>query len=205
MRKRRIQGVIFDYGFTLSSELYFNVAPEGIEGWRTAIQREVFDRPEVVRAWMVGEIGLTEIAGIVSETVDVERGEVLDHLRQGCECLSENQAVKDLAVRLKEAGIPIGLVTANFDVFNTVVVPAHGYDQLFDVIVNSCDYGTVDKRLLWPVAFAEMGNAIGYHNTLLIEDGERELNMYREMGGQAIEYREDEELLGELIEYEFVV
>ena len=153
---------------------------------------------------MRGEIGLNTIARLIAEHLTYSPDALLRTMKLGCTRLRENAAVKKLAANLKKQGIPIALVTANFDVFSEVVVPAHRYDELFDVIINSSDYGTTDKRQLWPIAFARMGSELGYHNTLLIEDGDKEPQVFRDCGGKAIQYVGDDQLRKELVWYSFV-
>jgi len=42
------------------------------------------------------------------------------------------------------------------DAFTRVVVPAHGFERVFDVVVNSADYGTEDKNALCEIAFGQL-------------------------------------------------
>ena len=186
-----INAAIFDYGFTLVSEHYFNRVHLRIPRWHEIIQEAIFADRTVSDDWMRGKIGLRDIADILREWTGEDSDSLLACLKDGCRNLRENLGVIKFARRLKADSVPIALVTGNFDVFNEVVVPAHGYDKLFDVIINSCDYGETDKRALWPLAFARLGGHIGYHNSLLIEDTENELRMFREAGGHAIKYVDD--------------
>jgi len=187
----KIRAVIFDYGFTISAEYYFNVPHPRIPKWRELIQQYIFEDPGVTRKWMEGRIGLDNIATIIEQETNEQSGSILACLRAGCQRLRENKAVIRFAKTLKAKGIRIGLVTVNFDVFNEVIVPGHKYDDLFDVIVNSCDWGEIDKRNLWPIAFERLGEDINYGNSLLIDDGERETNLFRAAGGLAIRYTDD--------------
>ena len=77
------------------------------------------------------------------------------------------------------------------DVFNRFIRPNHKLDELFPVIINSCDYGELDKSKLWPLAFAGLGFQIGYANSLLIEDSLANVKLFRALGGQAYQYSED--------------
>ena len=111
----------------------------------------------------------------------------------GCQNLAFNQAVWDFAVAQKEEGRKTALVTANMDVFSTIVVPAHNLEKVFDIILNTFDYKELRKERLWPVAFERLDAEIGYHNSLLIEDGEQEPTKFRELGGWAYQYHNDEQ------------
>ncbi len=60
------------------------------------------------------------------------------------------------------------------------------------MIINSSDYGEIDKRVLWPIAFKALGDDIHYGNSLLIEDGSKEPELFRGCGGFAYRYTNDE-------------
>jgi len=196
-----IDAVIFDYGFTISSEHYFNVPHPRIFRWHELIQESVFGDERVSRAWMKGEISLHDIARVIQEKTGEEHTSILAYLRDGCRNLKENRAVVKFAKQLRMNRVPIGLVTANFDVFNEVIVPEHRYSELFDVIINSCDYGVIDKRVLWPIAFKRLGSHIDYENTLLIEDGEKEPQQFRDAGGNANQYVDEAIFTEEIMRY----
>ena len=186
-----IEAVIFDYGFTLSSAHYFNVPHPRIPQWSELIQETVFADERVCRAWMKGEIHLPDIARLIQKKTGEEPASILACLKDGCRDLRENQAVVGFAQQLRRNRVPMALVTANFDVFNEVIVPEHRYNDLFDVIINSCDYGEIDKRVLWPLAFQQLGPHIEYANSLLIEDGKENPQQFRKAGGYAIEYSDE--------------
>ena len=60
-----------------------------------------------------------------------------------------------------------------------------------DVIINSADHGTTDKRRLWPIAFRFLGNGADYANSFLIEDGDKSPEQFMQAGGKAYQYRDD--------------
>jgi hypothetical protein len=184
--------VVFDFGGTLSSDLYFNVIPPDVDDWHPTITREIFEKPEIVGPWMCGDLSLLDISEVLAAHMDYSPTELHDILRQGCRRLSFNQPVYNLAVRLAAADVKTALVTGNFDVFSDVIVPEHDLDSLFDAIVNSSDHGTYEKIDLWPVAFERFGFGVGYENSLLIEDTEYEIAHFRERGGTAHRYIDDE-------------
>ena len=193
-----IRCVVFDYGFSLSSGLYFNVSPPGMTDWEERVQRAVFrgNDDTITGPWMRGEIGLVEIAGLLAREIGLDAEEVLWYLRQGCTDLGFNEAVYEFARRVHCSPLKSALVTANMDVFSDVVVPSHGLDDLFDVIVNSADVGTCDKTVLWPLAFNSLGCGISYRDSLLIEDGEKNPAAFRKLGGMAHQYLGEGEFCG---------
>ncbi len=188
----KIKCIVFDFGFTLSSDYYFNVIPQGIPQWFDIIQREIFGDPSIVDPWMRGESTTLDIAGVLSKHFPLDIPTIAKTMEIGCQHLNINRAVWDFAAAQKAAGRKTALVTVNLDVFTKVVVPAHGLDQLFDVVLNSSDYHEIRKEFLWPIAFERLGGGIGYANSLLIEDGETQPALFRALGGQACRYFNDE-------------
>jgi len=187
----RIKCVIFDYGYTLSPENYFKVSPPQTPQWHEIIQEHIFHDPAVVIPWMKGEITSLDVAHILSQYIPLDGSTILSTMEEGCRELAFNPAVWILALKQKLAGRQIALVTANMDVFTKVVVPAHKLDRIFDVIVNSADFHEIRKEFLWPIAFDQLDDGIGYTNSLLIEDGESEAVRFRQLGGLAYQYSTD--------------
>jgi hypothetical protein len=187
----QIKCVIFDSGFTLMSDYYFKISPPGIPQWFDIIQKEIFGDPSIADPWMRGELATLDIAGVLSRHIPLDIPTIAATMERGCQHLSFNQVVWDFAVVQKASGRKTALVTGNYDVFTKVVVPAHGLDQLFDVILNSSDYHEIRKEILWPIAFERLGGGIGYANSLLIEDGESQPALFRSHGGFAYQYHND--------------
>jgi hypothetical protein len=178
-------------GFTLSPDYYFKISPPGCPHWHEIIQKHIFGEPAIITPWLKGELTTLDIAGILSEYFPLDIPTIAATMEEGCRHLNFNPAVWDFAVAQKRAGRKTALVTANMDVFSKVVVPAHGLDQLFDVILNTADFHEIRKEFLWPVAFQRLGEDIGYANSLLIEDEKSEPAKFRELGGQAHQYSTD--------------
>jgi FMN phosphatase YigB (HAD superfamily) len=201
----KINAVIFDYGFTLSSEYYFNVKHHGIPNWFDIIQEVIFSNEEFVKLWITGKRKLIDVAEMLHCVTHIDTGDILECLKDGCKKLKENAAVINFAKKLKLHSIPIALVTGNFDVFTEIVAPFHGYDKLFDSIINTADYGETDKLKLWPIAFGKLNMEIDYKNTLLIEDTIKEIGNFKRMGGHAIQYTSDNQLIEELMKINHLI
>jgi hypothetical protein len=188
---RKIKCIVFDFGFTLSSDYYFNVIPPGIPEWHNVIQKVVFGDPSIVVPWMKGELTSLDIAGILSRHIALDIPTIFATMEKGCQNLGFNPSVWDFAFAQKNTDRKTALVTDNMDVFTKVVVPAHHLDQLFDVILNSSDFHEIRKEVLWPIAFNRLGGGVGYANSLLIEDGEPEPALFRALGGYSYQYSND--------------
>ncbi len=188
---RRIRCVVFDYGFTLSPDFYFKISPPNHPEWHPVIQERIFHDPSITIPWMKGELTTREVAAIVGRYIPLDTETILKTMEEGCKELAFNPEVWLFALRQRLSGRKIALVTDNMDVFTNVVVPAHKLDRIFDVVVNSADHHEIDKKVLWPIAFEKLGDGIGYENSLLIEDGEKEPAMFRLLGGYAHQYKDE--------------
>ena len=186
-----IRCVVFDFGFTLSSDLYFTLAPPEYPHWCSVIQQCVFEQRPIVNAWMRGELTLDDIAQIVADHIALPLLVIVETMKRGCMSMRFNAAVWEFACAQRAQGRKTALVTANMDVFSEVVVPAHGLDRVFDVILNTADYRELRKEVLWDRAFDMLGDGLGYTNSLLIEDGPAEPARFQARGGYAYQYTDD--------------
>lgn len=187
--------IIFDFGFTLSPDLYFKVSPPECPDWQPLIQQHIFRNDRLVDDWMRATLTLWDIARKLAPIVGMDASRIVKFLELGCRDLVFNEAVLNFAIRQRELGRKTAIVTGNMDVFSKVVVPCHKLDVKFDVIINSFDYQEIDKVVLWPKAFDLLGNGIGYGQSLLIEDGEQNVRKFRANGGHAYQYRNDEDFV----------
>lgn len=187
-----IECVVFDFGFTLSSDLYFKKAPPECPDWQPLIQKHIFSNHDLIDLWMSAVVTLRDIAEELAPIVDMEVPRVVEFLKLGCEDLNFNEAVLMFAIAQRERGRKTAIVTNNMDVFTEIVRPCHNLDDKFDIVINSFDYHEIDKSVLWAKAFELLGNGIGYSQSLLIEDGEKNVAKFRRNGGYAYQYKNDE-------------
>ena len=186
----RIKSVVLDFGGTLSSDQYFKLlGPQALKYVDLIMSGK--DNPHIVQGWLKGVLTSKDVAAYLSKRVHLRPDEIHSALRAGCKQIVLNPAVWDLAQRQHALGRKTALVTANFDVFTDVIVPARGLHSVFDAIVNSSDYGSPDKEVLWPIAFEMLGAGYGYSASLLIEDTAHEVRRFRARGGAAYQYTGD--------------
>jgi len=187
---KRIRSVIFDFAYTLCSELYFK--PLGQDAL-DLIDRLIFGDSSTRWAdpWMTGELTSRDIAAYLSEHLHESEDEILSALRLGCSNLTFNPAVYSFALQQRRNGRKTALVTGNVDVFTEVVVPCHGLNGVFDVVLNTADHGTRDKGVLWRRAFRAFGPEYDFQSSLLIEDGSKWVSLFESLGGWAYRYEED--------------
>jgi FMN phosphatase YigB (HAD superfamily) len=185
--------IVFDYANTLSSDLYFQTCPEGFPAWRALFEKHVFSDPRILSDWCKGVLKKHDIARLISPHAGMPVATVLAEMNNSCKELHFNPAVWQLAEAQQIGGHKTVLVTINIDVFSDFIVPFYQLDGLFDVIVNSSDYGTDNKLVLWHIAFEQLGDGITYDNSLLIDDSPKWTTAFANKGGNAFLYRNDAE------------
>jgi FMN phosphatase YigB (HAD superfamily) len=194
---KSIKCVIFDFGSTLSSASYFTCYPEQFKDrdeWNQYLQQMFFSSSNdesLFSKWKVGDIDKYKVAAVIAADLKVESSYILSLLEEGCRGLTVNPNVFRFAKYQKKQGKKLGLVTGNIDIFNDIIVPDLGLKELFHSIVNSCDHKTVNKEDLWPLVFSKVGGNVSYQNSLLIENSERNVGIFRRLGGFAFQYRDD--------------
>jgi hypothetical protein len=191
----QIKCIVFDFGFTLSSDYYFNISPPGCPHWHEVIQKNIFGDLSIIGPWLKGDLTSLDIASVLSKHFLLDIPTIVATMEKGCQQLNFNPAVWNFAVDQKAACRKTALVTCNMDIFTKVVVPAHGLDQLFDIILNTSDFHETRKEALWPIAFERLGGEVRYTNSLLIEDGETEPAKFKALGGWAYQYTTDDKFL----------
>lgn len=106
-----------------------------------------------------------------------------------------DKEVIDLVKSLNRSGKKVGLVTDNMDVFTTITVPSHKLGKLFDVIINSADYGLLkkdDHGKLFEISLEMLKEK--FENSLMIDDSEATIKLYEQKGGRGFVYHNIVEL-----------
>lgn len=196
-----VRCVLFDFADTLCHTPYFwTLGPE----FTSTVTEAIFtgeNKRLWAGPWCQGQISSGDIAAYLSELSGISPALIMDELFRGCSCLRMNPSVLRFAQDLKLHGKKIALVTINMDVFSMVVSPTHGLDDLFDVVINSSDYGVDDKHSLCTLAFERLGDC-SFPQGLLIDDSIKAIESFRESGGLAYQYT-DENAFSEWVQIVF--
>lgn len=188
-----IKCVVFDFANTLSSDLYFQNRPEFCPNWRELFQQYVFSDKQFLTDWCTGKLSTRDIAGIMHSNINMPVDSIIAEMYNGCKNLTFNTYVINFAKLQRNVGRKTALVTINMDIFTDIIVPFYGLDRIFDVIINSADYSTDNKLELWQVAFKLFDSNISYNNSLLVDDSEKWVAEFRNCGGEAYRYKNDNE------------
>lgn len=196
-----IHCIIFDFANTLSHTPYF--WPLGSE-FETVVTQAIFTGENKTRwasPWCCGTVSSADIAEYLSGLTGITPERILSALDEGCAHLQLNPAIWRFAQAQRAQGRRTVLATVNMDVFTRVVAPAHGFDRVFDVVVNSADYGTEDKNALCEIAFGQLDDCT-FENSLIIDDMHKYLDAFRARGGMAYRYTTDEAFAGWALSFE---
>jgi len=199
----RFKTILFDFDGVLSKGRFYEKTllskyPE-IYAW---IQDNIFGNKELVRQWMKNEINSASINKMISEKTGIEF-ELLKKLYE--ESISQMELEKgmiDLAKALISNGKKIGIVTDNMDVFTQITIPNHGLDKIFDVIINSADYGILkneENGKLFDLALDLLN--VNISSSLMIDDSSQTVELFKKKGGEGILFNNISQLQQLLSEY----
>jgi len=196
---RPVRCVVFDFADTLSSEPYFaRLGPE----FCSVVTEAIFTGENKIKwatPWTSGTLSSQDICEYLSDLTGITHEKILRALREGCSNLKLNPAIWQFAQSQKHEGRKTALATINMDVFTEVVVPCHGFDKVFDVVVSSSDYGLNTKIELCEIVFSKL-DGYTYENSLLIDDSPKSVEPFRCRGGLAYQYTTDEAFARDFIQ-----
>ena len=179
---------------TLSPYPYFGLLGKEFED---IVTKAIFSGENVARwagPWCCGMLSSADIADYLSGLSGVTPERILAALDEGCANLSLNPAIWCFARAQRAEGRQTVLATVNMDVFTRIISPAYGFDQFFDAVVNSADYGTCDKNALCEIAFEKL-DGCSFENSLLIDDMPNYLDAFQAHGGMIYQYSTDAEFV----------
>ena len=190
------QTVLFDFDGVLCRDRFYEktLLPDyqNVYDW---IQANVFDNDEIMPKWMRNELKSDDVNRLIAKNTGIVREVLNDLYMKSVRMMDLDRRVADLAKSLKLSGRKIGIVTNNMDVFSEITVSNHRLDKLFDVIVNSADYGRLKKDNngeLFDITFATLNESI--KNSLMIDDSPSVIELYEKRGGKGFLYKDFEEL-----------
>ena len=191
MQPSNIHCIIFDFYQTLCSDDYFKpMGPEFLQIVEQAICHGE-NKKRWASRWCCGTLSSADIADYLAGLTGHTPERILSALDEGCAHLHMNPAIWRFAQAQRALGRATVLATVNMDVFTRIVAPAHDLHRVFDVVVNSADYGTEDKNALCEMAFNRLDDCT-FANSLLIDDTPHVIDAFRARGGTTYQYTTDE-------------
>jgi phosphoglycolate phosphatase-like HAD superfamily hydrolase len=184
--------LLWDFGDTLVDERWMRRPPAEFPTWEAVWLDVMGDHAD---DWNVGRVGRAEVFGAIAERSGMSAAAVKSHARTCCERLLFNETAWRLA---SERRLPQALVTVNPDLFADFVVPAHGLDDVFDVIVMSFEELTDDKPTLCDIALDRLGFTGPRSDALLIDNRRDLVEAWRDVGGTGYWFQSDQQLRADL-------
>lgn len=190
------QTILFDFDGVLCKGRFYEKTllpdyPE-IYDW---IQINIFGNKDLVQDWMRNRVHSIDINELIAKNTGIENEFLNQVYEESIRRMELEKEVRSMAESLKLSGKKIGIVTDNMDVFTKITIPNHRFDKSFDVVVNSADYGMLKKEnggKLFDTALTVLGEEIG--NSLMIDDSEATIELYRQKGGDGFVYKSPAEL-----------
>lgn len=190
------KAVLFDFDGVLCRERFYEkiLLPNyrEIYDW---IQLNIFDDKELLQKWMRNQIDSAGINRLIAENTGIGYGKLNKLFQESVRKMKLEKEVLDLAKSLKHSGTKVGVVTDNMDVFTQITIPSHHLDRLFDVMINSADYGMLkmdNNGKLFDIALTALEENI--ESSLMIDDSKSLIELYKQKGGHGFVYRDSEEL-----------
>ena len=188
--------ILFDFDGVLSNGRFYKefLLPEYSEAYDW-IQKNIFGNKDLVKSWMRNEINSKDVNKMISKNTGLEY-ELLNNLyRQSIYRMELSDDVMETAMSLRSKGVKIGIVTDNMDIFTEIIVPNHKLNYLFDVVVNSADYGILKNDVdgkLFDIALNLLGQEL--KDCLMIDDSESTVELLNNKGSRGFLYKNIAEL-----------
>lgn len=111
------------------------------------IQLNIFGNKPLVQKWMKGQISSVEVNRLIAKNANIDL-EILSSLyHDSVSKIKLDSRIEKLVRALKSAGQKVEIVTDNMEVFTQIIVPEHGLNKLFEVIINSANYGLLKQEV----------------------------------------------------------
>ena len=143
--------------------------------------------------WLEGRKSSKQIAATLSEYIGLNTEKILKELEYGCKKISLSKELLEFSSYFRSLNCKVGIVTLNFDVFSSIIVPHFQLKKDFDFIINSSDIGTSDKRQLFLNAIETFNLTNNIKDCLLIDDDTRWIEAFQILGGQTKQFVNDED------------
>lgn len=190
------QAILFDFdGVLCKGRFYEKTLLPGYPEIYNWIQINIFSNRELIQDWMRNRVNSADINEVIARNTGIEYEFLNQMYEESIRRMELEKEVRNLAELIKISGKKIGIVTDNMDVFSRITTPNHQLDKLFDVIINSADYGVLKKEdggRLFDIALTVLGEEI--ENSLMIDDSEATIELYKQKGGSGFIYKSPAEL-----------
>jgi FMN phosphatase YigB (HAD superfamily) len=188
--------VIFDFNGVLSHDHFYNNPQyrrlqQEFPGVYEFIQTHIFETENMVNTWMRNQMTATDVNRYIAENTAIDLDTLSQILLESVACMTIEQRLIEIILRLKQSGVLVALVTDNMDVFSQITIKNYYLDDIFHAIVNSSDYGILksdNHGQLFDIAHDQLNSKERYSRSLLIDDSARARTVYEVKGGKTYPY-----------------
>jgi FMN phosphatase YigB (HAD superfamily) len=153
------------------------------------IEKNIFTDRELLGKWMRGKLSSHDINVRIAAATKLDVAYLDRKLDESAGEMRLNKKMFLIAQKIKANGAKIGIISDNMDVFSRVIAPRNDMAGLFDIIVNSADYGLLKQDFdgaLFDIAADKIGVPIA--KTIFIDDSKGNTDLFARKGGESVLY-----------------
>ncbi len=186
-----IKAILFDFDGVLSQDRFYEemLLPHHQELYNW-MQKNIFGNEDLFRQWMRNELKTDDVHKIIASNTNYKESFLDEVLSENLKSIRLDKEMLNLANNLKRKHHKkVALITNNVDVFSSVIAKNLKLNDIFDVVINSADYGclkTEEGGRLFDEALSFLSEKI--ENCLLIDDSFKNINFFKQKGGHGFLY-----------------
>jgi len=193
-----IKTVIFDFDGVLSKDYFYANLVDVYPKAYSFIQERIFSRgSKIVDEWMRGQLTSSQVNRFISENTDIDFNKLNKLFVESVKVMKIEKQLINLALRLREKGVTVALVTNNMDVFDEIIVKQHQLANIFPVIINSSNHGILkheENGKLFDIAMERLKEK-DCSKVLLVDDSAKARQAFEQKGGLTFPYVNYEDFL----------
>ncbi len=194
----QIKTIIFDFDGVLCKDRFYSSLRTSHPTVYDYIENQIFgSETELVDRWMRNEVSSDNISRMISQANNIEFNTVKRIFEKDILSMEIDQRLVGFIKNRLGLGRKLALVTNNMDVFSRLTVANHKLYEIFEVIVNSADYGLLktDKNgKLFDIALEKIG-VTNYNSVLLIDDSLKVKALFESKDGCVFTYSNFDEFI----------
>ncbi len=188
--------IIFDFDGVLCHDHFYTNVKVPYPAVYDFINTKVFSKgSDVPDKWMRGKLTADDVNKFICDNTGIDFDELSNLFIESVHAMKIDNRLLNLAKTILSKGGKVALVTNNMDVMNKITIKNHNLENIFPVIVNSCDYGILkhdDNGRLFDIAMRKLGIS-SYKEALLIDDSLKARTTFESKGGATFPYKSYEQ------------
>lgn len=191
------KAIIFDFDGVIGKGLFYQpTMQKGYPETYSWLQKNVFGDKELVDNWMRGAIDSCRINNLISQNCGMDYKLLTRLFEKSVSDMKLDRNTLRVAQELKKMNKKMAIVSNNMDVFSIITAKRKELAEVFDLIINSSDYGMVKKDNggeLYRIALSRLDSS--QEEALLIDDSENAVEIFTKLGGYAHHFTSIDQLM----------